>query len=947
MRSAHTPATTAQHVCAQRDMAEIGQLERISVVTNDNPLVWAPRAEYVLAGTRIIDTMPKNKGRLLCRLDGVYVSRRDWHRRMLPGSVVEWVQLVDDFIGDALRPLLQIGVAIASVYIAINFGPWFAVGFNIAASLAINALLPVQQQKPQENPATIYTTSLSGNTEDLNGPVPKICGRHKIFPRFAAKPYFEFKNDLNPDGDQYYYALFAIGVGNHDLEEVYIDDSPIGSFRDVLTAVYLAPGEQPTVVQGNVITSQEVSSMEMKTNEYVGGFIACDALFTTTKLGIDFSAPRGLSDKTVSWRVEVQEVNQFGIPQSAWVTVGTGSEHADTVNPQRWSFLYYLPYDMRPKVRVIRTDTEDTSSGALHKLEWTSMRAYLTQPAFLNANVAHYEVVMRASQQLNQLTQKRLNMVVRAKVRTWDPVYGWQDEVHTRNPMWWLADLWTNTIWGEGLGDDRVDLQTLYEMAQLAEERYDHFDYVFDSTVDAWEAAQLIARTLRCRVFRREGVYTLSRDGAVTAPRTAFSPRNTVAKSMTISETLLTKDSPDGVILEYFDYRQWDWVQIECPCPGIPFMHYPITIRLPGITGAVHAEREGLYEAAQLLYRNRTVTCTTEMQGLLPSVLTPVKWQPEIVGYGQTGDVIGWDESQLLATLSEPLAFVGSVANYIVFIRDDGTLTDPVEPVVATDAYSVYLPSAPDFDFIVDDGTRERPKFIFGTATSQSEIVKISEVADGGKGNNGAQLFKLTGIVDDERIHEVDAHLLNLGYDPDEIPLISPSGTDGDPTGLTPNLAAVKVQGGSTNGDPASISVTFKNDGSLRGYFIQSLFGHSGAGYPNVWLLTAPDHVFTTGQTGLFEVRATYIDDDFDTNLAPPPDESFAGTGQVFSGTLNTWLNLATDRTWSLSLTSGRATCWVRYEIRDAATQTIQAEATFNFYAFAEDIDAGVGGGGP
>ena len=40
------------------------------------------------------------------------------------------------------------------------------------------------------------------------------------------------------------------------------------------------------------------------------------------------------------------------------------------------------------------------------------------------------------------------------------------------------------------------------------------------------------------------------------------------------------------------------------------------------------------YEAARMLYRNRTVSLTTEMQGMLPAYMSPVAVVPDLVGGG-------------------------------------------------------------------------------------------------------------------------------------------------------------------------------------------------------------------------------------------------------------------------------------------------------------------------
>ena len=62
-------------------------------------------------------------------------------------------------------------------------------------------------------------------------------------------------------------------------------------------------------------------------------------------------------------------------------------------------------------------------------------------------------------------------------------------------------------------------------------------------------------------------------------------------------------------------------------------MTRPVFQRLEGIKGATHAEREGLYEAARMMLRTRSVQCTTEMEGVSVCFADPIRWQPEVGGY--------------------------------------------------------------------------------------------------------------------------------------------------------------------------------------------------------------------------------------------------------------------------------------------------------------------------
>ena len=529
-------------------------------------------------------------------------------------------------------------------------------------------------------------------------------------------------------------------------------------------------------------------------------------------------------------------------------------------------------------------------------------------------------------------------MIVEAKCRTLASNLTWNAEQHTRNWVWWVLDLLTSSSWGMDKPDSRIDLQSFYDLAQQAELRQDRFDYVFDSTINGWDAAQLIARAGRSRVFRRNGIISIARDEFVDAPVTAFTPRN-CQPGITISERLRQRNAPDGIIIEYQDHRTNEWTEIACPMPGVELsdMANPVHKRLEGIVGAKHAEREGLYEAADMAYRTRVASWTTEMQGMLPAYLSPVALMPDQVGYGQSGDVVEFNTGTLVMGLSEVPNFdAGDL--YITLIKDDGLLTSPQRVTPGPTPYDVTLSSAPGFTLVLDDGTRERPKFLLGPLLGSRELVKVQAITDGGLvEDTGGQLFDLTGIIDDERVHTADNALLP---GPGEIQ---------DPVGLPDDSGGIDTGGGTLVVprilDASVYDVTDSTvfTGDLR---VRVNFGPTGLlTYEtlNSFTFLPPTPVGEWNLYGeieptlaaLYEVRATVL-------------TSVDGDGPTtFNGTVGSWLTLDTMRTWELiseynSPTAIRqAIRIVFFEIRETATGLVQDSATIDMRCF---IDAPTGG---
>lgn len=901
-----------------------------------------------------------------------------------PGDIITWHEVVGD--KDVLRTVLQIAVLVAAIYTGGSTGAFI----GIFGSFAIAILLPpsTPAQNDQEQGGTIYSTSLTGNQARLDQPIQRNCGVNKMNPPYACQPYYKYISS-SPDGldaDQYLHVVFVLGIGRNEILRAFIGQTPLEQLSDITTYTHLRAGEQPANVLCNIETCEQVQGIDLDSDgRYGGPFVACKPHRKCSKIEIDMGAPQGLGTSSgpmeVTWRVECAEVDDQGRLIGAWNILAPESETAETNTPQRWTKTYTLPTPIRPMVRVVRTDIKNTAPDARAALAWIGLKGYLTTPAPLNPHAEHLEIVIRANEQLSAQSQRDFSVLIQGLTRTWTPDAGFNcalgdypNYVASRNPAWSLADLWLDPVWGEGHAENRVDLLSIYEMSLLWEQRQDRFDYVFDQTMNAWDAAQLIAASGRARCFRRLGIFTLSRDELELLPTTGYSPRNTVAGSMKVTENLPNRQTPDGIRLEYTSNVTWDIDTIECPAPGftvsdetdpryngtLPKMQNPTYVRVNGIKGAKHAEREGLYQAAASLLRTRSFSLTAGMEGQVPAVLTPIRWQPEIQGFSQSGDVVAWDVGTLTMTLTEPAHFAVDDSSMLVLVRDDGTLTTAVVVLPGPTAYDVVLPAAPDFELIVDSGTRERPRFFLGNADAMGKIV---EVTDGGKaaagdGELGQQLFNIEGFLDDPRVHAADNHLLP---GPGDIQDPIDDGSDSTPPPGSGSALIVRMLnhfGRSLYGVDAAVTYELRNDGSAH------LFDGYGVNLelPNEWLQYNPVEAV---DAGVFEVRFTFLGgygnqptigeaigvlNPF-TNVSDyldwDPGVPAAPTG---GDTLDTWLSLSTNRSVVLAQaghdTNGVISA-VRVEVRVASSGAIQATRVITLAAQQSPSGNGnIGGGG-
>ena len=884
----------------------------------------------------------------------------NWEQtRTQVGDVITWHEVPGD--KDTLRTVLQIAVLVASIYTGGTTGALIGLFGNVAIGLFLAPSTPTQDAQAQGG--TVYSTSLTGNQARLDQPIWKTCGVNRITPPFAGQPYGRYV-DTDGDGldaDQYYYVVLCLGIGRHELIRTFIGDTPIEQLQDVITFNHLRAGEQPRVAQCNIEVSEQVTGIELQSDgKYGGPFVACQPRRRVDAVEIDMSATQGLGTSTgpitVTWRVEYAEVDDQGRLISGWNVIANESRTAETNTPQRWTTKYGLAAAVRPLVRVVRTDIKNTAPDARAALSWIGLKGYLSLPAPLDEHAEHLEIVIRASEQLNNRSQSDISVLLQGCARTWNPDTGWSCELGdyanytpTRNPAWWEADLWADPVWGEGLPDERIDLPTLYELSLLWDERQDHFDHTFDSTLNARDAAQLIARVGRAKTFQRFGVNTLARDQLETLPVTGYSPRNTTPNSMRVDEAHPNRTSADGILLEYTSNVSWNIDTIPCPAPGftvpdeddprydpsLPKMTRPVYVRMEGIRGAKHAEREGLYQAAAMTLRTRTWSCTTAAQGQIPCVLDPVRWQPQTQGYEQSGDVAFWDPVTLVMGLTEKPVF-SEGDTMLTLMRDDGSLTEPIAVTPGPTAWDVTLPAEPDFELVLDNGARERPKFFLGNIDG---LGKVMSIKDGGKGDanegeEGVQLFDLSGFIDDDRVHSRDVHLLP---GPGEIQDPVDDGSGGGSSDGTLLLVHTFDHFLRAQYDAAGPTVTFelRNDGTCEAH---DSTGNSVV-FANEWLQYTP---VEASQAGEFEVRFTYVGtlsgggalgtNDRALNPFSSTDDFLtfdAGVAIAPTGgdALDTWLSIDATRTLVLTASGGSNgnNSAIRVEIRNTASGAIQA----------------------
>lgn len=212
-------------------------------------------------------------------LNDVPLMRKDWDRPILSFEQVTFVTIPQGSIfKDIIRLIATLALAVIAPWAAGIIGGIIGItggiglsliqaGIVIAGSFLINALLPptTPDEPNTPSPSPTYSLQAQGNAARLFQPIPKQYGEHIMYCDFASQPYYVFENN-----QQILYQLFCRGLGKYQTTKVRVEDTEVwdsvtGYNEDFvgLEIEFIDPGQPITLFPSEVITSPEVSGMDM------------------------------------------------------------------------------------------------------------------------------------------------------------------------------------------------------------------------------------------------------------------------------------------------------------------------------------------------------------------------------------------------------------------------------------------------------------------------------------------------------------------------------------------------------------------------------------------------------------------------------------------------------------------------------------------------------------
>lgn len=789
------------------------QLASARVAIIDDPLAEISEHDFkpVPAFATIASLAPKTSAAFVCAIGDVYIPRKDWDTLVRPGESIVFQVLPGKGGGGGSNPLRMILQLVLVVGVAWLVGPVLGLtglaanlasaGLMIVGSLLINALVPLpkaQDAAAAAGASPTYSIALQGNSARMDASKPVGFGQQQQFPDFAMKPFQAFIAN-----EQYYYAVFMIGLGRYEFQKIMIDDTPISNFADVDMHI-VGPGNGSLYTQSlvpiNMIGSSEVSGQELRdTSAWTGPFTACKPGQRITKIYADIVAPRGAGyandDGSLAWRAivfeaQAQEIDDFGNTIGDWFTCVNPATNANyfaaaptsgagTATAVQISCEYVMPDAKRYHFRMRRVTPYVDSTRDLCELSWVFMRALSTKPGIVEKNDPEGTYLLmriRASKQLSGMSQRKISVVWERKIPYYDGSnWIWaHDGAHHRNPAWAIADMLRNPVYSIGLPMSRIDIASIMSLAAICAERQDRFDYIFDTRTTIWDALALAARCARAVNIVRRGNYSFVRDSAQSLPVSLYTPRNMSKDSLAIQNAMPQENTPDAVRLKYRDGRYWDervvigqywngkvYAYAEGLRPsGVPPPAIYADVPFPGISGVHQALREAAYIVGVSRWRRATYTFTTDLAGLIPSYGSLIGMAHDLPGFGQSAQVATYDAATRSLAASQPMTWVAGSQHYVRLVNRTGGLTEPIPVTKGATDDQMVLATAAGFTVVdFDDADSTIPTALcFGAADKQMAMLRLKGIKP--KGENS---IEMTAIIEDDRVHLADLPDLPVG----------------------------------------------------------------------------------------------------------------------------------------------------------------------------------------
>lgn len=662
-------------------------------------------AQQVPAGSPVVVrvTRPSDDGET-----SGYVLKENWHYVLDDNEELELRQVVGDPISiaigaivGAIKGIVAATSALLATQVSIfGFATTLGVALKTTIGLASIGIGLFQQLKSargsrgvaDRDPIEVsptYNIQAQGNAARIGEAMPRLYGRHIIYPDYGALPYNE-----NAANQQLLRQLFIVSLGKVQIHQIRIGDVVLWDETTGLTDTFegvqlffYPPNTAIDTFPKRVETSELVGGQELTgptTGDYIGNFPACASGERITLIGVDIAFPNGIYQfdtgngnflpVTLQVRTQARLIDDAGVAVGSWFDLGVDSTTAGSPQPLRKT-MYYGVDSGRYEVRMRRETDKNPDTNVGNTITWQGMRG-ITQGANIFPDATSFVLNIQASEQLTEQSQNKVNVIATSILPTYNTeTEEWADAI-TDNPAWVMADILRDTTYGAGLADSQIDLVELARLADVYTARGDTFNAIFDGRTSVQAALDDVGAACRTKPMQVGGVVTFIRDEPQGLARSVITPLNMVADSLSITSVFNGEETADAIVVEYLDEDTWRPNEVLCQLPSYSTDN-PARIKLFGVTNHAQAWREGMHIIAANRYRRTVVSVDTELEGqvLLPAQV--VRLTHHVPFFNQHASVV--ERSGNILIFDRPLRWDSVAQHFINVKRTDGSQWGAVE----------------------------------------------------------------------------------------------------------------------------------------------------------------------------------------------------------------------------------------------------------------------------
>lgn len=489
--------------------------------------------------------------------------------------------------------------------------------------------------------------------------------------------------------------------------------------------------------------------------KWIGNFLSVPSDAVALDVGVDFLFPRGLGEmnndgvivnREVVWEIRTRPAGT----NSAYRYHELKLNKADNT-PQRVTFWLKKEMNLavgRYEVGCRRKTSMVDSTRMFDEIQWMGLKSVI-QRDYSNDHETIITLKIKATNALSTAANQQY-WCDSTRILPVKQSSGLYVEQPTRNIADAVIDACRDGVYGAGLTDSAIDLDTLLAYRNKWQQRHDYCDGLFDQPVAFWSALETLLQSGRSFPRIDFGSVSLWRDEPRTALCKPYSPVNMTPDSFSAEITSVEDGDYDGVEVEWFNRASRKSETLLCTLPG-QHGYNPKKLTVKFITDADHARREGMFNAACLAYRRTKCDFVTDLDGWESNYGDLVPVAHDALSWGASGQVIeklnGDDNNQYLQ-LSGLLNWESNKIHYMVFNKGNEGIHGPyrVEPTVEPDIV-ILIDKPTDPIYAVGELGKKPSEYMFGPAERMYKRCILMAVKQKGEFEVGCH-----AVEDDPRV---------------------------------------------------------------------------------------------------------------------------------------------------------------------------------------------------